>query len=671
VRRVLVVTLALAATVASLTPAPARAADPPPGSVWSEEYFPSGDGTLLHADVLRPAHLPRDARTPVIVTASPYMNHSGGLGVRDPDYDPLAEGPSPRFFDFLTQAKVFQRGYTYVMVDLRGFGGSAGCNDWGGPGEQMDVKATIEWAATRPWSTGKVAHYGKSYDAWTGLMALAQRPRGLAAVVSMEPVVDGYRYLYMNRVRFANSVGTPAGFQATDASPGAATDTPTYQLSGADANLATPGCYATNIAFQQNPDPAPAYWGARNLVFAVRGVKTPTFMTQGFLETNTKPDAVFTLWNNLAGPNRAWFGQFDHIRGNDVDATGTLLIGRAGFLDEVMRFLDHHVRGLPLAEAPTHRDPPVVVQSFDGRWRSEREWPPADTRFLTSPLSPGSYSDTASNSGTANQQTPPGDGVWTFSQPLATDAHVAGTPRVSVNVETLVPEANLVANVYDVGPNGNATLMSRGAYLLPGSGAYAFELYGQDWVLPAGHRIGVLLSSSNQEWWLHVPSLAPVTIASASISLPFLEFRRDRFIDGRRGARLAEFTSLAPFVVAAGTIAAAQRRFELPRALRRRPASGASARNRGRVRATARIGRLKRNGRTRVVVVHGRAPSGARLTVSLLRNGRFVARRRVRGRFAAYHAHFRFSRPGRYSARVRGTFRGRRLRATARPRRIR
>ena len=32
-----------------------------------------------------------------------------------------------------------QRGYTFVMVDLRGFGGSSGCLDWGGPGEQADV----------------------------------------------------------------------------------------------------------------------------------------------------------------------------------------------------------------------------------------------------------------------------------------------------------------------------------------------------------------------------------------------------------------------------------------------------------------------------------------------------------------------------------------------------
>ena len=103
-----------------------------------------------------------------------------------------------------------QRGYTYVMVDLRGFGGSSGCLDWGGPGEQSDVRAAVEWAASQPWSTGHVGMYGKSYDGVTGLMGVALKPAGLDAVVSQEPVYDMYRYLYSNRVRFSNSFLTPA-----------------------------------------------------------------------------------------------------------------------------------------------------------------------------------------------------------------------------------------------------------------------------------------------------------------------------------------------------------------------------------------------------------------------------------------------------------------------------
>ena len=44
----------------------------------------------------------------------------------------------------------FAHGYAFLMVDRRGFGGSTGCLDWGGPGEQADVKAAINWAGSRP-----------------------------------------------------------------------------------------------------------------------------------------------------------------------------------------------------------------------------------------------------------------------------------------------------------------------------------------------------------------------------------------------------------------------------------------------------------------------------------------------------------------------------------------
>src|SRR5437762_6139581 len=94
---------ALVATlVALLAPAVTRAADPPPGSTWHEEYIDDGYGQPLHADVLRPKDLPADAPTPVIMTVSPYTSHSGQTP--PVDYDPSAAGPSARFFDFVEGA---------------------------------------------------------------------------------------------------------------------------------------------------------------------------------------------------------------------------------------------------------------------------------------------------------------------------------------------------------------------------------------------------------------------------------------------------------------------------------------------------------------------------------------------------------------------------------------
>ncbi len=70
-----------------------------------------------------------------------------------------------------------QRGYAFVMVDLRGFGSSTGCLDLGGPGERLDVVNAVQWAASQPWSTRKVGMYGKPYDGVTGLIGVdSSRP---------------------------------------------------------------------------------------------------------------------------------------------------------------------------------------------------------------------------------------------------------------------------------------------------------------------------------------------------------------------------------------------------------------------------------------------------------------------------------------------------------------
>jgi putative CocE/NonD family hydrolase len=553
-------TLALVTALGALAlPGVARADAPPPGSTWSQAYITESDGTKLHADVLRPANLPADAKTPVILSIGPYFNHSGQTGPAGPlentPYTPTGDaGPSARFYDFIEGAHLMERGYTWVQVDLRGFGGSTGCLDWVGPGEQADVKSAVEWAAAQPWSTGKVGMYGKSYDGVTGLVGIAQQPKGLAAVVSQEPVFDLYRYLYSNGVRFENSLATPALYDAIAGTPGTSGDTLDYQT-GALNDLATPGCPAQNWLNQQDSDHNSAFWKARDLIAATRGKTTPLFLTQGFIEDNTKPDGTWDLFNGLAGPKHAWFGMWDHVRGNDTDDTGRLLMGRAGWFDETMRFFDRYVKGADVQDT----DPTIAVESGDGTWRAETSWPPADSQPAASTLNAGSYSDDATNNGTAEGGSPNGEGVWTISPPLASGAHLAGVPKVTVDVAAAPARANLVADVYDLDAADGATLISRGTYLLPGPGRVSFDLYGDDWKLPAGHRVGVLVTGANAEWWLHVPTFGTVTVGAASIDLPFLRCTRTETIQGDPSVKLDAYRADAPFAVPAATVAAAQR----------------------------------------------------------------------------------------------------------------
>src|SRR3954451_21400650 len=300
---------ALTALTLAAAPAAAPAGAVPPGATWSEQFITEADGTTLHADVLRPSDLPADARTPVILSIGPYFNHAGQTGPAGPvegtSYDPVGPsgGPSDRFSDFVEGAGLMSKGYTFVMVDLRGFGGSNGCLAWAGPGEQADVKSAVQWAASRPWTTGKVGMYGKSYDGVTGLIGAVAKPQGLAAVVSQEPVYDLYRYLYSDRVRYENSLATPALYDLIAETPGPLLDDPNYNKNGLN-DLARPGCPALNWLDQQSDDHASAYWKARDLIPRAAGTDVPVFLTQGFLENNTKPDGAYGLLQ-LAGRPQA------------------------------------------------------------------------------------------------------------------------------------------------------------------------------------------------------------------------------------------------------------------------------------------------------------------------------------------------------------------------------
>jgi len=242
---------------------------------------------------------------------------------------------------------------------------------------------------------------------------------------------------------------------------------------------------------------------------------------------------------------------WDHVRGNDTDAGGRLLMGRQGWFDEVMRFFDRHVKGETVAG-----DPANAVETSDGTWRAESAWPPQDSTPVDTALNGGDYTDDASNNGTGDGA---GSGLWTVSPVLAGDAHLAGVPKVSADVASAPDRANLVVDVYDIDAGRNATLISRGAYLLDGSGPVNFDAYGDDWKLPAGHRVGVLITGANAEWWQHIPTGGTVTIRDADIALPYLRCARTSTIQGDPSVKLDSYKAEAPFNVPAATLDATTR----------------------------------------------------------------------------------------------------------------
>src|SRR3954453_2918652 len=375
----------LAAAPAALAVAPAANADAPKDATFSNAYFPSADGTQLHADVLRPKGVPADAKTPVILSIGPYFNHTGQTGASDAAYDPAATEPNERFKDMMEEGHVFQKGYSVVNVDLRGFGASVGCNDFGGVGEQADVKAAVEWASSQPWSTGKVGMWGKSYDGWTEVMGLATKPKGLAAPVIMSPIIDGYRTLYMNGVHYNTSwYATPGLYQSIDATPGSPSDDPAYTQGWVMGT--NPVCYADNIPEQnlQIDKDTTGFWRSRDLVPRASQSNVPVLWSHGFDDANTKPNNFLDVYKDLRGPKRAWFGQYTHQRPQDKWGKGVSVTGREGFIDEAMRWFDRYLKGDQ--SAPVEKDPRVEVKDVGfQRSRPEQAWPPADAVTATLP----------------------------------------------------------------------------------------------------------------------------------------------------------------------------------------------------------------------------------------------------------------------------------------------
>ncbi|MGH9298691.1 MAG: CocE/NonD family hydrolase [Acidimicrobiales bacterium] len=120
------------------------------------------DGVTLAADVFRPASA---GRYPVILMRTPY-GKAGWPLVAGTGADPLAFA---------------RKGYAVVLQDCRGTGASGGLFR-GLKDEGADGAETIAWAASQPWSNGRVAMIGGSYLGGTQLLAASEAPPALQAI---------------------------------------------------------------------------------------------------------------------------------------------------------------------------------------------------------------------------------------------------------------------------------------------------------------------------------------------------------------------------------------------------------------------------------------------------------------------------------------------------------
>ncbi|HTQ73627.1 MAG TPA: CocE/NonD family hydrolase [Burkholderiales bacterium] len=426
--------------------------------VEKDVEVPMRDGARLRADVFRPRAA---GRFPVIINLGSYQKDK--LWVPPPD---LEEKPN-EYMNWETVNPLWwvPRGYACVRVDGRGSGKSPGRTDPWSPSEARDFYDAIEWAGSRPWSSGRVGANGISYYAMTQWLVASLKPPSLAAMIPWEGAADMYRDFGYHGGIF--SFGFASGWWNNHMA---------HHLLGRPQATAT-DAFATPWLWEymhHNLDGE--WWHGRR-----------------------------PIWENIGIPLYSagnWSGMGLHLRGNTegflrAASTQKKLRIHAGthyhpFYSEEgrrdqLRFLDQWLKG---EATGIMEEPPVKLLIRKGghgnyAWRSENEWPIARTRWTRFYLEPrsrrrddveGSLVDeaprrSASVSYSASGMTKAGvaSASWTSTAlsgslprmgasfetaPLRADTEVTGPAVLVLWVSSTTEDMDVFATLRNIAPDG-------------------------------------------------------------------------------------------------------------------------------------------------------------------------------------------------------------------------
>lgn len=517
---VVLVTLGL-----GMRPVPASAST----LVYEVDYVPTVDGATIRVETLRDTRYD-EQRQPVLLTYSPYNS----LGEPRPADDSVADRYVPQ-------------GYARAVADVLGTRGSTGCWDYGGAAEQQSGVDVVKHLARMPWSSGKVGMIGGSYNGTTATMVAA---RGndvpeLEAIVPISAISRWYGYAYGNGVRyFLNSqVPTDEGFDtplAFDAGFGktVAAD-PMGQHFADTVRDRAAECGAvehTEEAYSRNPD-YDEFWLERDYRKDAHDIRAAVLLAHGWQDYNVKQQEATALFRALPvddpetatveGPpfKLMYLTQGSHSGGTDGPRWQQLLD----------RFLAHTLKGV---DNGVESEGPVITQgrAADGptEFRTEADYPLPDTDETTLWLhdddvlargpnrSPGTHVATYAETGTSTEEVPTTTGVAApvtalsyESQPMTEDTRMVGSAVLDVFVRASQPTMHLTPVLLDIAPDGTTRTVQRGFLNLnyrnglegadpaPGTWQRArVTMLPQDYTVRAGHRVGLLVQSSNTVWAL-------------------------------------------------------------------------------------------------------------------------------------------------------------------------
>src|SRR3954447_23062843 len=355
---------ALAVLTLLLFPATAVAADP----IHEIVKVPTKYGRMW-AEVTRPAG---GEKVPIILTLSPYNS--------------LGETPGGYVSDDSLATTYVPKGYARVVADVLGTRNSTGCWDYGGRKEQQSGVDLVNALAKLPWSNGKVAMIGGSYDGTTANMVAVRGDDvpGLAAIVPQSAINHWYGYAYQDGVRYSDNtdnpsdegIDTPLGFDfglartpPTNPDADSAADLPAGRYNPCDSADHTAHGYDSTPDYDD-------FWLQRDYLSGAANVRVPVLVTHGWQDYNVKQSEGIDFYEAL-GPRtpfkKLFMFQGTH-EGAPKDAYGPVL----------ERFFARTLKGV---DNGIDREPAVLTQGRAGLtpdkdFRAEGAWPLPGTHGL-------------------------------------------------------------------------------------------------------------------------------------------------------------------------------------------------------------------------------------------------------------------------------------------------
>jgi X-Pro dipeptidyl-peptidase len=554
--------------------------------VWVETPLDTDhDGRLdrVVADISRPRETATQGfKVPVIFEHSPYrkdtwndvpypsvlvdeLPQSSLFGTRAADAT-STRGPKPNLPGSLDDYYV-PRGYGVVLGQSVGTADADGCPTSGDQAETLGTKAIIDWlngrakawdADGRPvtagWTTGAVGMTGVSYNGTLPNQVATTGVEGLRTIIPVSAISSWYDYYRANGL-----VVAPGTFQGED------TDVLAKFTAGqarAEGPCADEIARLTRRQDRVTGDYGP-FWRARDYLPAARRVKASVLVVHGLNDWNVKTLHFAQWWERLAGnhvPRKLWLHQGGH-GGPGSAATYALPDGTSWTYKQTEnRWFDHWLWGV---RNGIMDEPRAIVQREGGSYTTYPDWPdraahPVALRFgaddatapgtlSTRPLGHSALQRFVDQGRTippaelvANPDTASPNRLVFRSAPLPGEVRISGTPEVRLRMSIdNKPDANLTAYLVDYGPPGAATepfVVTRG-WMDPQNrlrpdrsrpvrqgrpATYRWVLQPKDYVFPAGHRIGVVVFSSDQEYTLLPLGGTRLTVdpGSSRVTLP-------------------------------------------------------------------------------------------------------------------------------------------------------